>query len=201
MASGTTNPVEKIRLFCLARGVNGILTLGKRFKIMDDNRSGSLDMAEFCKGIREISGEKGVSDAELKQMFDMFDRDGNGTISYNEFLREMRPPLNEIRLSLISQAFNKMDKSGDAIISYQDIKGIYNARRHPQVLSGEKTERQVVIKFLNTFESESFESPDVEPTVDGKITWEEFLNYYSGVSASIDEDPYFDLMIRTAWDL
>ena len=57
---------------------------------MDDNRSGNLDMAEFCKGIREISGENGVSDAELKQMFDMFDRDGNGTISYNEFLRQMR---------------------------------------------------------------------------------------------------------------
>ena len=62
-----------------------------------------------------------------------------------------------------------MDKSGDAIISYEDIKGIYNARRHPQVLSGEKTERQVLIKFLNTFESDS-SSPDVEPTGDGKVS-------------------------------
>lgn len=34
-----------------------------------------------------------------------------------------------------------------------------------------------------------------------KVTLEEFMNYYAGVSASIDTDVYFIVMMRNAWKL
>jgi len=36
---------------------------------------------------------------------------------------------------------------------------------------------------------------------DGIITWGEFLEYYTDVSAAIDNDEYFELMIRNTWHI
>ena len=36
---------------------------------------------------------------------------------------------------------------------------------------------------------------------DGKVTLNEFMDYYSNISASIDDDEYFQLMITNAWNL
>ena len=91
------------------------------------------------------------------------------------------------------QAFNILDKSGDGAVTYADIQGVYNASKHPDVLSRRKTEQQVLTEFLNNFE--------VGGTVDGVITKEEFINYYANISAGIDRDDYFELMIRNSWHM
>jgi hypothetical protein len=38
-------------------------------------------------------------------------------------------------------------------------------------------------------------------TKDGIVTFEEFVDYYGDVSASIDRDDYFALVIKNAWKL
>jgi hypothetical protein len=47
-------------------------------------------------------------------------------------------------------------------------------------------------EFLDTFD---------QGEKDGKITPDEFIRYYGNVSASIDDDDYFELMIRNAWHI
>ena len=36
---------------------------------------------------------------------------------------------------------------------------------------------------------------------DGIVTFDEFCDYYEGVSCSIDRDDYFELMMKRAWKL
>ena len=45
-------------------------------------------------------------------MFDMFDRDGSGEISYDEFLRMVRGEMNPGRRAIAMKAFKIMDKDG-----------------------------------------------------------------------------------------
>ncbi len=46
-----------------------------------------------------------------------------------------------------------MDKDKSGILDFDDIKGVYNGKKHPDVISGKKTEEEVLGEFLDTFEA------------------------------------------------
>ncbi|KAL5020375.1 hypothetical protein ScPMuIL_003267 [Solemya velum] len=186
----TQDPVERLRLICMSRGAQGIRGLGKKFKIADDDGNKTLQYSEFKKGIIEYGIE--FSEKDMKEIFERFDEDGSGSINFDEFLENLRPPMSAARVKIIEQAFQKLDKTGDEVITVEDIKGVYKVTNHPKFQNGEMDETQCLQEYLNTFDSKD---------KDGKVTKDEFIQYYNGVSASIDEDAYFDLMMRQAWDL
>lgn len=96
-------------------------------------------------------------------------------------------------------AFKKIDRDNSGILDLNDIKGVYNAKNHPEVRSGKKTEDDILGEFLETFELHH--SLNGGGTRDRSVTPDEFLEYYNNVSASIDNDQYFELMMINAWKL
>ena len=123
----------------LARGARSIIGIGRVFKIMDDNRSGTLDIQEFAKGCAESRLD--FTDLDVQTLFKAFDKNGDGTIDYDEFLRVVKGPVNPKRLALIKKAYAILDRDGSGEVDYNDICDTYNAKKHPAVLEGRKTER------------------------------------------------------------
>eukprot|EP00039_Didymoeca_costata_P015295 m.257635 g.257635 ORF g.257635 m.257635 type:complete len:212 (-) comp16191_c1_seq8:70-705(-) len=194
MAVTEQDPAKKIQAQCLSRGAHGIKGIGRTFRIMDDDRSGQLDYNEFKNGLADY-GIQLNDEQEYRDCFDSFDRDGSGTLDFNEFLRALRPKVNQFRQNLIRKAFNKLDKDKSGTLTISDLDGVFRHETHPKFRSGEMTKEEILENFLTTWEG------DGGTKGDGTVTWDEFLDYYAGVSASIDSDAYFNLMMVQAWKI
>uniref|UniRef100_F7FW18 EF-hand domain-containing protein n=2 Tax=Monodelphis domestica TaxID=13616 RepID=F7FW18_MONDO len=181
---------EKLRAKCLERGASGIRGLARVFRRLDANRSGTLDADELRRGLEEMGLV--LEAQEMEQICKRWDRHGNGTLDLEEFLRALRPPMSQARKDVIAAAFAKLDRSGDGVVTVDDLRGIYSGRDHPKFQSGEWTEDDVFQHFLDNFDTGD---------KDGQVTAAEFLDYYSGVSASVDTDEEFVAMMTSAWQL
>lgn len=189
--------VEKFRERLASRGARGIIGLGRVFKIMDDDNSKTLDQYEFLKAVADY--RVGISREEAMKLFTVFDINNDGHINYDEFLRSVVGDMNQFRRSFVERAFKKIDKNGNGILELDDIKDTYNAKFHPDVKTGKKTEDEVLYEFLDTFEMHySLKHPGSR---DRTITLDEFVEYYNNISVSIDDDRYFELMMTNAWNL
>jgi len=97
------------------------------------------------------------------------------------------------------KAFVIMDGDGSGVIEINDIREKYNAKMHPDVKSGKKTEDEILFEFIDTFEKHH--SDNVEDQRDGRVSKAEWTEYYNNVSMSVDRDDYFELMMNNAWNL
>jgi len=181
--------VAKVRAKILQRSgsTGGLRGLTRIFRSMDDNGNRTLDKSEIKSGLQSYGLD--LTNDELDIVLKYFDRDRSGTVDVTEFLVGIRGQMSPQRESLVRQAFLKLERNGDGRVTIEDLKRVYSADGHPAVKDGSRTAQQVIKEFASQWDKNG----------DDEITLMEFLEYYNDLSVGIENDAFFELMIRNAW--
>jgi len=189
MASFVNEVIAKLKAKVKLRGgINGINALAKVLKEFDADASGELSKGELKLGLIDYGCP--MTDRELRAMFEHLDLDKSGHISFREFLDGLSPPMTQARVDVVTEAFRRVDASGDGTASLDELKAAYDVRRHPEVEAGTRSEPQALRDFVSQFK-------EADTDGDGLVGLAEFLDYYH--HQAIEDDGYFDAMVRGLW--
>lgn len=164
--------------------------LRRMLKIMDDSGNGRLCPEELEWGLSDYGVD--LTPTQLEHVVSYLDANGDGSVDIGEFIGGIRGPMSDKRKRLVLQAYAILDKTGDGVVTVEDLAGSYDVSQHPDLLSGKKTQGQILVEFMKQWENGQ---------ADGKVTKEEFIEYYDDISCEIENDNYFELMIRNAWHI
>jgi Ca2+-binding EF-hand superfamily protein len=123
-----------------------------------------------------------------------YDLDGDGQVSYEEFLRGLRDEMTPRRAKMVEKIFKSMDRDGSGVINLGDVIQIYDVSTNAEFIAHKKTKEQILQEFLNNFEG-------AKGNRDGQVTYSEFFDYYTDLSMSVPNDEYFVRMLESAWQI
>lgn len=100
-----------------------VADLKEAFLLFDKDSDGMITAAELGVVMRSL-GQR-PSEMELRNMVHMVDKDGNGTIEFDEFLLMMSKKIHDSDSETeLKEAFRVFDKNGDGFISPAELRHV-----------------------------------------------------------------------------
>ncbi|XP_054777969.1 calcium-dependent protein kinase 2-like [Prosopis cineraria] len=150
------NKLKKLALKVIAENLSEeeIKGLKAMFTNMDTDNSGSITYEELKTGLARIGSQ--LSEAEVKQLMDAADVDGNGTIDYIEFISATMHRHRLERDEHLYKAFQYFDKDNSGYITRDELETAMTQHG----MGDEATIKEII--------------SEVDADNDGRINYEEF---------------------------
>jgi hypothetical protein len=178
----------------MPKTVRGVLGFRQLFLALGGHREARIPVAELEAKISAFGLH--YRPENLERLYRNLDREKKGQLPIGVFVSAVRPGMAMARKDFAIQAFTLIERcctgaiSGKpATVTLGDLLRLYDSQQHPEVLLGVMQPEEVKKEFAASWAVK-------ESTV---ITKDEFLEYYADLSACIDSDDYFELLVRNAW--
>ena len=192
--------IKKLRNLLANRGMKSIFIIQRMLYIYDKNQSGEIPLEKLCD-IFEIYSIN-IARKEIFEFFEFLDKEHKGLIKYNDLIMILINNINENRIILIQNLFDKIRK-GKEYILLNDIKKYFNPDKYPDVLEQKKTSDEIAFDFIDSLEI--FKEYNInlknESIINGIMTYNDFENYFKEISLSIIDDKIFDYIINFCWEV
>ena len=192
--------IKKLRNLLANRGMKSIFIIQRMLYIYDKNQSGEIPLEKLCD-IFEIYNIN-IAREEIFEFFEFLDKEHKGLIKYNDLIMILINNINENRIILIQNLFDKIRK-GKEYILLNDIKKYFNPDKYPDVLEQKKTSDEIAFDFIDSLEI--FKEYNInlknESIINGIMTYNDFENYFKEISLSINDDKIFDYIINFCWEV
>ena len=192
-----------LRSILSQRGYSGIMSIRRTFMIIDENSNKKITFDEFEKLFKKY--RYNLSEEEINNLFNYFDKDGSGFINYEEFVNGICGELNKFRKDVLKQVFEKLDEDEKGYLTVGQLRHAYIPKEHPLVRQGKRSEDEILAEFLDALEyhfnllvEKNDENLDVN---DIKVDFDDFCEFYKNISVCIDDDKYFEVMVLSEWGI
>lgn len=89
-------------------------------------------------------------------------------------------------------AYDKLDTGKTGQVRLDDIASLYDASKNPEVVQGKKSPEEVYFEFMSLWNTQE---------KDVLVSFNEFNDYFTDVSALIEGDDQFAAMMQNVWRL
>ena len=182
--------VESIRLQMFAKAMDGLGSLNQAFQQVDWAGSGvcsRLDFNDCLNFVGIFLTEQNITTVQKFFASNPNDVKSTATIPIAGFMEQLYVPLNNRRAAIVAKAWSSLS-SGEDSISTEGMCSSYNASNHIYVRQGSQSAEDIMTKFKSGFLEQSTTSDD-------------FLSYYTDISASIPRDSFFVSLLEDTWSI